>query len=88
MKKLEVLYQDDCLVVVNKPADILTIPDRFVPEKPNLLDLLQAEYGQVWVVHRLDKATSGAICFALDATTHKALSRQFQERHVQKLYHA
>lgn len=88
MKKLEVLYQDDCLVVVNKPADILTIPDRFVPEKPNLLDLLQAEYGQVWVVHRLDKATSGAICFALDATTHKALSRQFQERQVRKLYHA
>lgn len=87
MKKLEKLYQDQHLVVVNKPADILTIPDRFVPERPNLLDMLRAEYEQVWVVHRLDKATSGVICFALDAATHKALSLQFQERKVRKLYH-
>lgn len=88
MKKPEILYQDEHLIVVNKPADILSIPDRFVPEKPNLLDILQAEFGQVWVVHRLDKATSGVICFALDAGTHKALSLQFQERKVQKRYHA
>ncbi|HKK75671.1 MAG TPA: RluA family pseudouridine synthase [Saprospiraceae bacterium] len=88
MKKLEILYQDKYLIVVNKPADVLSIPDRFVPEKPNLLDILRKEFGQVWVVHRLDKATSGVICFALDADTHKALSMQFQERKVKKLYHA
>lgn len=88
MKKLEILYQDQYVVVVNKPADILSIPDRFVPDKPNLLNILQARFGQVWVVHRLDKATSGVICFALDAETHKALSLQFQERTVEKRYHA
>ena len=74
--KLEFLYQDDHLLVVNKPAGILSIPDRFVPEKPNLVDLLKKQYDRVWIVHRLDKETSGAICFALDAETHQALSIQ------------
>lgn len=88
MKKLDVLYRDDHLVVVNKPAGVLSIPDRFVPEKPNLVDLLQKQTEKVWIVHRLDKETSGAICFALDADTHRDLSTQFQDRKVKKLYHA
>lgn len=88
MDKLEILYSDDQIVIVNKRSGVLSIPDRFVPEKENLVDALQQDFEKVWVVHRLDRETSGAICFALDAEAHKELSRQFQERTVKKLYHA
>lgn len=85
--KLDFLYQDEHLVVLNKQAGYLSIPDRFVPEKPNLVHQLESVFGKIWVIHRLDKETSGAICFALDAETHRALSIQFEHREVEKLYH-
>ncbi len=88
LKRLEILYQDQDLIVVNKPAGMLSIPDRFVPEKPNLVHQLSLQFDKVWVVHRIDKETSGAICFALNADAHRALSQQFQNRTIGKKYWA
>ncbi|HMO33662.1 MAG TPA: RluA family pseudouridine synthase [Lacibacter sp.] len=72
-------------IAVNKPAGLLSIPDREQSE-PSLKDLLQERYGKVWVVHRLDKMTSGLILFARDEATHKHLSQQFEDRTVEKYY--
>ena len=54
--------------------------------EPSLKDLLNEKYGKVWIVHRLDKFTSGLILFAKDEATHKLLSMQFEERKVEKFY--
>jgi 23S rRNA pseudouridine1911/1915/1917 synthase len=84
--KLELLHEDEQLVVVNKAPGVLSIPDRFHPEKPNLLTMLNRKYEKVWTVHRIDRETSGAIVFARDEHTHRHLSQQFQERTVEKTY--
>ena len=86
--RLEIIHEDDDLLVVNKPAGLLSIPDRYVPDKPNLQDILKNQFGDIWVVHRLDKDTSGLLCFGKTEAAHKSLSRQFEERTVKKLYHA
>ncbi len=85
--KIEFLYEDDDLVVVNKPSGLLVIPDRFNAELPSLNKLLEARLNQrIWVVHRLDKDTSGVICFAKNENAHKYLSVLFMERDVNKFY--
>ncbi|HQW12067.1 MAG TPA: RluA family pseudouridine synthase [Saprospiraceae bacterium] len=84
--EVEIIYADDYLLVVNKPAGLLSIPDRFHPEKPNLSHLLGKYSERLYTVHRLDKETSGIICFAKDAKTHAALSQLFQDRQVSKKY--
>ena len=84
---IEILYEDDNLVVANKPAGLLVIPDRFNAEIPSLNKLMEAKLKQkVWVVHRLDKDTSGVICFAKNEQAHRYLSILFQERDVNKFY--
>jgi 23S rRNA pseudouridine1911/1915/1917 synthase len=86
-KSLEIIYEDDNLIVVNKPAGVLTIPDRYDDEIPNLYHILQEKYGEIWIVHRLDKDTSGLIVFAKDPETHRDLSLQFEKHKVKKIYH-
>lgn len=82
----EILYEDEDFLVVNKPAGLLSIPDRYIAEKPNLLHWLQEKYPQVMTVHRIDKETSGVICYALHADAHRHLSLQFEHHLVQKIY--
>jgi len=85
--QLEVLYEDDDVIVVNKPAGTPVIPDRFNTEAPSVNKLLEAKLGQkIWVVHRLDRDTSGVLCFAKNETAHKYMSQQFQEHLVGKFY--
>jgi len=86
--KITILYQDDHLLAVDKPAGILTIPDRFDPEIPNLMEILTPSFGQLFTVHRLDKYTSGVNIFARNAEVHRALSMAFEGRDVEKYYYA
>ncbi|HSN93877.1 MAG TPA: RluA family pseudouridine synthase, partial [Anaerolineaceae bacterium] len=81
-----VIYQDADILVVNKPSGLLTIPDGYDHTMANLAALLSTQFGQVWVVHRLDKETSGLVLFALNPSAHQELNRQFRERLVQKGY--
>ncbi|MCB0698711.1 MAG: RluA family pseudouridine synthase [Chitinophagales bacterium] len=84
---IEILYEDDDLLIVNKPAGMLVIPDRFDEEQPSLNRLLAEKHGQhMFVVHRLDRGTSGVICFAKNEETHKYMSKLFQEHNVEKYY--
>jgi 23S rRNA pseudouridine1911/1915/1917 synthase len=83
--KIEIIAETEHWVALNKPSGLLSIPDRKQSE-PSLKDWLNEKYGRVWVVHRLDKFTSGLILFAKDEETHKLLSMQFEERVVEKFY--
>ena len=83
----EILFEDDDLVVVNKPAGLLVIPDRFNADLPSLNKSLEQKLNQkIWVVHRLDRETSGVICFAKNEVAHRYLSILFQEHQVNKYY--
>ncbi len=82
------LWQDAYLLAVNKPAGLRTIPDGYDPEQPCLSRMLAAAFGKIWVVHRLDKDTSGLVLFARTAEAHRQLNLQFEQRQVQKTYHA
>lgn len=88
LRAVEILYHDDMLLVVNKPAGLATIPEGWTPDAPNLRSMLEAEWGRLWVVHRLDKVTSGVLVFARNAESHRALNRAFEARAVVKVYHA
>ncbi|MGB3801283.1 MAG: RluA family pseudouridine synthase [Lewinella sp.] len=84
--KISILFEDDHLVVVDKPADVLTVPDRHDPDQPNLKQTLTDRYGSIIPVHRLDKPTSGVLVFARTPDAHRGLSMQFEARKVEKVY--
>ncbi len=84
--KVEIIYEDDAIVIVHKPANFLAIPDRYIAERPNLVNFLKKRYEEIFVVHRLDKETSGVICYAKNADSHRHLSKQFEDRTVEKIY--
>ena len=70
MKFPEILFENEALIVLNKPAGLLSVPDR-KQSSPSLKDLLIERYGQIFTVHRLDRGTSGVIVFAKNAGTHR-----------------
>ncbi len=85
---LPVLYIDDALLVVNKPCGLATLPDGYDPSLPHIKSLLEHKFGRLWVVHRLDKETSGVLLLARSAVAHRVLNTQFEQRLVTKSYHA
>jgi RluA family pseudouridine synthase len=83
-----ILYADSNLLVVDKPAGILSIPDGYDHAVPYMGRILEPSYGRLWVVHRLDKGTSGVMVFARNPEVHRELNKQFSEHQVAKTYHA
>ena len=63
-KFYDIIYQDKSIVVVNKAANVLSVPDRYNRDITNLKDLLYKKFGEIFVAHRLDKETSGIMVFA------------------------
>lgn len=84
--KLDLIYEDEQYVFVNKPSGLLSIPDRHHAEFPSVSGELKKRYEQLFTVHRLDRDTSGCICFAKDEDTHRYTSQLFEKREVQKFY--
>jgi len=85
MQKPDILFENEDFIALNKPAGLLSIPDR-EGKDPSLKSWLKDKYGSIFTVHRLDRDTSGAIVFAKNETTHKYLSKIFEERAVEKIY--
>jgi len=83
--KLEIIRESENWVALNKPAGLLSIPDR-KGEEISLKSILQEKYGEIFTVHRLDKETSGVILFAKTASAHRFLSQQFEDRIIRKVY--
>ncbi len=88
MNTPDLLYEDEWVLAVDKPPGLRTIPDGYNPSLPHLVGLLKEAYGPIWVVHRLDKDTSGVILFARAPAAHRDLCVQFEQRQTQKTYHA
>lgn len=85
---LDLVYQDDCLLVVNKPAGLLAVPGRGADKQDCLSSRLQEIFPDALIVHRLDMSTSGLMLFARGAEMQRRLSRMFHEREVEKRYEA
>jgi len=83
-----ILHNDTELLIVNKPAGMPVLPDGWEKDAPYLVKLLEAQFGKLWVVHRLDKVTSGVMVFARTPAAHRTLSLLFETRLVHKIYHA
>jgi RluA family pseudouridine synthase len=86
--KPAILYADEHLLVVNKPAGLLSLPDGYDPDKPYLQSVLEPEWGRLWMIHRLDRLASGVLVLARNADAHRDLNGQFARRQVTKIYHA
>ena len=84
--EIPVLYHDDYIVALDKPSGLLSVKG-IGPSKIDCLALRAASAIEgARIVHRLDMDTSGVIVLARDAETHRELSRQFQDREVEKEY--
>ena len=87
MAEPAILWENGAVIAVDKPAGLLTIPDRFDRAKPHLHGWAEAACGaRLWKVHRLDQETSGVVLFAKTAAAHRGLNRQFETRVVKKRY--
>ena len=87
-EEIVILYEDADLLLVRKPDLLLSIPGRHPLNKDCLITRLQRRYPTASIVHRLDLDTSGIMVIPLNKPTHAHISRQFQERRVEKSYHA
>ncbi|MCB1772974.1 MAG: pseudouridylate synthase [Gammaproteobacteria bacterium] len=84
---LTILYHDNHLVAVHKPAGMLVHRSPISQDRHFVLQTLRNQIGRrVYPVHRLDRATSGVLLFALDSDTARALVNQFEQRSVDKSY--
>ncbi|SDC70818.1 RluA family pseudouridine synthase [Ruegeria marina] len=83
---LEILHEDAELIVVNKPAGLLSVPGRGEHLADCLLSRVQAAFPGALLVHRLDRDTSGVMVFAQTSHAQRNLSRQFEDRKTKKAY--
>ncbi len=83
---VELLYSDDTLLLLNKPAGLLAVPGRGEDKQDCLSSRTQSQFPDALVVHRLDMATSGLMLFARSAEMQRQLSYLFRERLVEKRY--
>jgi tRNA pseudouridine32 synthase/23S rRNA pseudouridine746 synthase len=83
---IDILYEDNDILAVNKPEGLVAVPERRRLDQ-SLFEMLCAERAEkLYIVHRIDRETSGVIVFARNAETHRRLNRQFETRSVEKVY--
>ena len=85
---MDILYKDEHIIVVNKAAGLPVLPDGWEKNAPYLVKMLEDKYGKVFIVHRLDKVTSGVMIFARTADAHRSLNMQLEKHEAEKVYHA
>jgi tRNA pseudouridine32 synthase/23S rRNA pseudouridine746 synthase len=85
---LTILHEDHEIIVLDKPAGLLSVPGRGPDLADCLITRVQAVFPQALLVHRLDRDTSGVIVFALSPHAQRKLSMQFEEKRTKKTYQA
>lgn len=86
-EKLNIVYEDQWLLIINKPAGMLSVPGK--ERQTSIYDLTREAYPEAegpMIVHRLDMATSGLLIIAKDKKTHQHLQAQFKNRSIRKKY--
>ena len=86
MRDCPVLYADEAMLVLDKPAGLLSVPGRGDDKQDCLSARVQAVYPRALIVHRLDMATSGVIVMALSPEAQRTLNDAFAQRRVDKRY--
>ena len=84
--KLDIVYNDDNLLVVNKPSGLLSVPGRGKDKSDCLISRVQEKFPDALIVHRLDMSTSGLVLLAIGKDIERSLSILFQKRKVEKKY--
>lgn len=90
---VQVVYEDDALLVINKPAGLLSVPLERKRDVPSVFDRLEDHFRsrgkkRPFVVHRIDQDTSGLVVFARDPDTQSKLKAQFRRREPERVYWA
>ena len=80
------MFENSDLIAVNKPSGWLSIPDRHDAEIPSIRNWLEKKYPEVFVIHRIDRETSGLLLFAKNEKAHKYYNQLFEQRLVKKIY--
>lgn len=83
---LDIIYQDDAIIVLNKPNGLLSVPGRLPEHNDSIASRVCQQYPDANIVHRLDMATSGILLMALTKQAQSHISRQFQQRTTNKHY--
>jgi 23S rRNA pseudouridine955/2504/2580 synthase/23S rRNA pseudouridine1911/1915/1917 synthase len=86
LKDFSIIFENDDFIAVDKSSGFLSIPDRHNENQASLYTSLNKLYGKVFIVHRLDKDTSGLLVFAKNEETHRHLSQLFEKRNIEKYY--
>jgi 23S rRNA pseudouridine1911/1915/1917 synthase len=92
-RDLPIVHEDEALIVLNKPAGLLAVPLERLPEARSVFEDLK-EYVRArsrrrpFVVHRIDRDTSGLVLFAKTAAAYAILKEQFKRRQPERVYHA
>ncbi len=79
-------YQDEHILIVDKPANVLTVPGRGPENQDCLISRVLHDWPSARIVHRLDMATSGLVIIALSHPAQVAMSRLFEQRRIHKTY--
>ncbi len=88
MTSVSILFHDEDIIVVNKEADLLSVPGRGPEKLDSVYHRLTLQFEEVHIVHRLDMATSGIMVFTRNKPSLKHLQQQFQNRQTEKSYQA
>ena len=83
---IEILHQDDSLLLINKPSGLLSLSGKHPLNKDSVHYRLVQDFPTATLLHRLDLGTSGIMLVALNKTVNGLLTKQFQERRIEKKY--
>jgi len=83
---IEYVYNDEHLIIVEKPANMLSVPGRTPGKQDCLIYRVQKRFPEARIVHRLDFSTSGLMVLAQNPDSHRNLSLQFEKRDTEKTY--
>jgi tRNA pseudouridine32 synthase/23S rRNA pseudouridine746 synthase len=83
---IEYVYNDEQIIIVDKPANMLSVPGRGPDKQDCLIRRVQKRFPEARIVHRLDFSTSGLMVIAQNRESHRILSRQFENRETEKTY--
>lgn len=85
---IQIVFADEHILIINKPAGVSVLPEGWDKDATYLVKELEEKFNKIWVVHRIDKITSGIMVFALNPEAHRSLNIQFEKHQVEKKYHA
>lgn len=82
-----IIFLDSDILVINKPSGLLSIQDGYNLSLPHISTYYEQSLGKIWIIHRLDKDTSGVMLLGRNANSHRFFNEQFRNKTISKLYH-